>query len=53
MIGYLIGGQLGKRFGGKATIVYAAVGTAVHDDSLGIDGRNVEQWSIYDGNMVA
>ena len=29
MIGYLIGGQLGKRFGGKATIVYAAVGTAV------------------------
>ena len=25
MIGYLIGGQLGKRFGGKATIVYAAV----------------------------
>ena len=29
MIGYLIGGQLGKRFGGKATIVYAAIGTAV------------------------
>ena len=29
MIGYLIGGQLGKRLGGKTTIIYAAVGTAV------------------------
>lgn len=29
MLGYLVGGQLGKRIGGKATIVYAAVGTAI------------------------
>ena len=42
MIGYLIGGQLGKRLGGKTTIIYAAVGTAVRDDSLGTDRRNVE-----------
>ena len=29
MLGYLVGGQLGKRLGGKATIIYAAVGTAI------------------------
>ena len=29
MLGYLVGGQLGKRLGGKATIIYAAVGTAL------------------------
>ena len=29
MLGYLVGGLLGKKIGGKATIIYAAVGTAI------------------------
>ncbi|DAC58772.1 MAG TPA: MFS transporter, partial [Candidatus Poseidoniaceae archaeon] len=29
MLGYLVGGVLGKTIGGKATIIYAAVGTAI------------------------
>jgi len=29
MIGYMIGGQLGKRFGGKMIIIYSALGAAI------------------------
>ena len=29
MIGYMIGGQLGKRFGGKLIIIYSALGAAI------------------------
>jgi len=29
MLGYLVGGILGKKIGGKATIIYAAIGTAL------------------------
>ena len=42
MIGYLIGGQLGKRLGGKTTIIYAGCWNCGPDDSLGTDRRNVE-----------
>jgi len=29
MVGYIVGGQLGKRFGGKSVIIYAALGGAL------------------------
>ena len=29
MLGYLVGGQLGKKFGGKLTIIYSALGTSL------------------------
>jgi len=29
MIGYIIGGQLGKRFGGKSTLIYSALATSL------------------------
>ena len=29
MLGYLVGGQLGKRFGGKSMIIYSALATAL------------------------
>ncbi len=29
MLGYIVGGQLGKKFGGKSTIIYSALGTSL------------------------
>lgn len=42
MIGYLVGGQLGKKLGGKATIIYAAIGTAI---STTVWGLTEGMWS--------
>ena len=38
MIGYLVGGQLGRRFGGKSVIIYGAFATALSTSLWGISG---------------
>ena len=38
MIGYLVGGQLGRRFGGKSVIIYGAFVTALSTSLWGISG---------------
>ncbi|MDP6232677.1 MAG: MFS transporter [Candidatus Poseidoniaceae archaeon] len=38
VLGYLVGGQLGRRFGGKKVIIYAALGTAFVTALWGISG---------------
>ena len=38
MIGYLVGGQLGRRFGGKSVIIYGAFATALCTSLWGISG---------------
>ena len=38
VLGYLVGGQLGRRFGGKKIIVYAALGTAFVTALWGVSG---------------
>lgn len=38
VLGYLVGGQLGRRFGGKKVIVYAALGTAFVTALWGVSG---------------
>ena len=42
MLGYMVGGQLGKQFGGKAIIIYAAFSTALITTFWGI---NESLWS--------
>ena len=39
VLGYLVGGQLGRRFGGKKVIVYAALGTSFVTALWGISGN--------------
>ena len=39
MIGYLVGGQLGRRFGGKSVIIYGAFSTALSTSLWGISGE--------------
>ena len=36
MVGYLVGGQLGRRFGGKAIIIYGALATALSTSLWGL-----------------
>ena len=36
MAGYIVGGQLGKRFGGKSVIIYSALGTALVTSAWGL-----------------
>ncbi|MGB2362737.1 MAG: MFS transporter [Candidatus Poseidoniaceae archaeon] len=38
VLGYLVGGQLGRRFGGKKVIIYAALGTAFVTALWGVSG---------------
>ena len=38
VLGYLVGGQLGRRFGGKKIIIYAALGTAFVTALWGVSG---------------
>ena len=38
VLGYLVGGQLGRRFGGKKIIIYAALGTAFITALWGVSG---------------
>ena len=39
VLGYLVGGQLGRRFGGKKIIIYAALGTAFVTALWGVSGQ--------------
>jgi PAT family beta-lactamase induction signal transducer AmpG len=39
MIGYLVGGQLGRQFGGKSVIIYGAFATALSTSLWGISGE--------------
>ena len=36
MLGYIVGGQLGKRFGGKSVMIYSALGAALTTASWGL-----------------
>ena len=36
MLGYIVGGQLGNRFGGKSIIIYSALGTALFTATWGL-----------------
>tara|TARA_B100000459_G_C8518505_1_gene175083 strand:+ start:186 stop:656 length:471 start_codon:yes stop_codon:yes gene_type:complete len=36
MVGYLVGGQLGRRFGGKSIIIYGALATALSTSLWGL-----------------
>jgi len=42
MLGYVVGGQLGKRFGGKLVMIYAALTTALITASWGL---SADYWS--------
>lgn len=49
MLGYIVGGQLGKKFGGKAVIIYSALGGALLTTTWGL----TENWWSNDLFMIS
>jgi len=46
MLGYIVGGQLGNRFGGKSIIIYSALGTALFTATWGLTESRWEDGSF-------